>query len=183
VLTHPDRLFPVNPEIRNLARSLYREVENLPIISPHGHTDPSWFANNHHFKNAAELLVIPDHYLLRMLYSQGVSMKDLGRVPKSERTNIDYRAVWKTFAKNFHLFRGTPSSIWLNHVFSEVFQITTLLNSSTADDYYNLIEEKLKGDSFRPRELFKKFNIELIATTDEAYDNLEQRLTQIMKTS
>ena len=172
MLTHPDRLFPVNLEIRNLAKSLYKEVKNLPIISPHGHTDPSWFANNHNFKNAAELLVIPDHYLLRMLYSQGVSMEDLGRTPSSKKANIDYRAIWKTFAENFYLFRGTPSSIWLNHVFSEIFQITKPLNLSTANEYYDLIEEKLKKDSFRPRELFKKFNIELIATTDEAYDPL-----------
>ena len=172
VMNHPDRLFPIDSTQRNIARNLYNHIKDLPIISPHGHTDPKWFAQNQNFKNATSLLLTPDHYILRMLYSQGISLEELGR-GKDESDLAVMRSAWKIFGKNFHLFDGTPSSIWMNSVFSEVFGIEEELTGESADIFFDNINEKLASDEFKPNALMKRFNIELIATTDEAIDTLE----------
>jgi glucuronate isomerase len=170
---HPDRLFAVDPSQRNIARRLYAEVAHLPIVSPHGHTDPQWFAGNASFANATELLLIPDHYLFRMLYSQGIPLDDLG-IPRADgsRAPVDPRQAWRMFARNYHLFRGTPSSLWLNHVFHDVFGLRVRLDADTADEYYEHITAALQDDAFRPRSLFSRFNIEVLATTEGAHETL-----------
>ena len=164
---HPDRLFPAEPGVRALARELYREVAGLPIVSPHGHTDPAWFARNDPFGNASELLHQPDHYVLRMLYSQGVPMADLiGEA-------ADPRAAWRLFAERYHLFHGTPSRIWLDWVFNAAFGIDVRLGADTADRYFDTITDALQRVEFRPRALFERFGIEVIATTESPLDTLE----------
>lgn len=165
-----DRLFPANESIRGIARRLYREVQNLPIVSPHGHTDPSWFALNEPFSDAAELLIKPDHYVFRMLYSQGVGLAQLGIGDAGSA--VDNREVWRLFAQNYHLFRGTPSRIWLDTVFCEVFGMQQRLAADCCDHYYDQITEALQSDAFRPRALFERFNIELLATTESPLDSL-----------
>jgi glucuronate isomerase len=167
---HPDRLFPAEPGVRAIARELYSTVAKLPIISPHGHTDPAWFANDQPFPNAADLLLTPDHYLFRMLYSQGVSLESVGA--DGEAASADPRAAWRILAQNMHLFRGTPSSIWLNHVFAEVFGLDVALDAETADLYFDHINAALATPAFRPRALFERFNIELLATTESPSDDL-----------
>jgi glucuronate isomerase len=171
---HPDRLFPADERTRAIARALYAPIKDLPIVSPHGHTDPSWFAYDQPFANPAELLIVPDHYVFRMLYSQGVGLEQLG-VPTSDGspTASDPRAIWKLFAQNYYLFRGTPSRAWLDWVFAEVFGIDVRLEPATADLYYDTIDAALKTPAFRPRALFERFNIELIATTESPLDPLE----------
>jgi len=165
----PDRLFPSDPVQRDIARRLYGEVANLPIISPHGHTDPSWFAGNAPFGNAAELLLHPDHYVFRMLYSQGVPLDALGiRNPEA-----DPRTSWRLFAERYHLFRGTPSRMWMDWVFAEAFAIDVQFEAATSDLYYDRITEALATDAFRPRALFDRFGIEVIATTESPLDTLE----------
>ena len=170
---HEDRLFPADPNVRGIARRLYSHVRDLPIISPHGHTDPQWFASNAPFADAASLLLAPDHYLYRMLYSQGISLDQLGVSSRSEPSSADPREAWRLFAKHFYLFRGTPSSLWLNHVFTAVFGLEHKLDASTADHYFDVIGEKLATADFRPRALFDRFNIEVIATTESPVDTLE----------
>jgi glucuronate isomerase len=170
---HDDRLFPAEPATRGVARRLYREVADLPIISPHGHTDPQWFAGNQPFTNATELLLAPDHYLYRMLYSQGVDLDALGVGSRSGPSPADPRAAWQLFAERFHLFRGTPSALWLNYVFAKVFELKVQLDGSTADYYYNAIGEKLAQQAFQPRRLFERFNIEVLATTESPVDSLD----------
>jgi glucuronate isomerase len=171
---HEDRLFAADPAQRAIARRLYGQVAKLPIVSPHGHTDPAWFAGNAPFANATELLLVPDHYLFRMLYSKGVSLDQLG-IPRKDgsRAPVDPRAAWRLFAGHFHLFRGTPSSLWLNHVFHDVFGLRQRLDAGTADQYYDTITAALQTDAFRPRALFERFNIEVIATTEGPLDTLE----------
>ena len=170
---HADRLFPADPATREIARRLYALVRDLPILSPHGHTDPRWFATNAPFANATELLLAPDHYLYRMLYSQGIALSELG-VPSRQGIAIaDPRGAWKLFASNQHLFRGTPSSIWLDYVFAKVFGFDERLDAHTADRYFDVIGEKLASDAFRPRALFDRFNIEVLATTESPVDTLE----------
>ncbi|MEJ6388745.1 glucuronate isomerase [Gymnodinialimonas ulvae] len=170
----PDRLFPAEAGQRSIARALYESVKNLPIISPHGHCDPQWFAENERFPNPAELFIVPDHYVFRMLVSQGLSLADLG-VPRADGGVVesDPRKIWHRFAANTHLFRGTPSAMWLNHAFETVFGITVPLTAETADLYYDQIEAQLAQDEFRPRALFDRFNIEALATTDGALDDLK----------
>ena len=169
---HKDRLFPSDPTQRALARRLYAEVQGLPIISPHGHTDPQWFADNAPFGNAAALLLAPDHYLFRMLYSQGVPLESLGVAGRDGNGSADPREAWRLFARHFYLFRGTPSAMWLNYVFAELFGLETRLDESTADHYFDRIGQMLTTEAFRPRALFERFNIEVLATTESPTDDL-----------
>ncbi|MEJ2273973.1 MAG: glucuronate isomerase [Woeseiaceae bacterium] len=170
---HPDRLFPADSATRDVARRLYEKVKDLPIISPHGHTDPAWFALNEPFPNAVDLLLIPDHYLVRMLYSQGVAMESLG-IPTIDGTDVetDRRKIWQVFAEHYYLFRGTPSRSWLDHVFFEVFGLGQTLTPENAGEMFDAINEALERDEFRPRALFDRFNIELLATTESPLDEL-----------
>lgn len=177
LMLHPDRLLPVDSGVRDIARALYTQVKDLPIISPHGHTDPAWFATNEPFGNAAELLLTPDHYVLRMLYSQGIRLEDLGIAPKGETSSADPREAWRLFAQNYHLFRGTPSHIWLDWVFAEAFGLDVRLSDDTADHYFDIINEKLARDDFRPRALFDRYGIEVIATTENPLDPLDHHKT------
>jgi glucuronate isomerase len=167
-----DRLFPAEPGVRRIARALHAGVRDLPIISPHGHCEASWFAEDAPFSNATDLLLAPDHYLYRMLYSQGVALEDL-RVPdRAGRVVADPRAAWRLFASRFHLFRGTPSALWLNHVFAELFGLAVALDAETADLYFDAIGEALATAAFRPRALFERFDIELLTTTESPLDSL-----------
>jgi glucuronate isomerase len=160
-------LFPAEPGVRAIARELYSPIAGLPIVSPHGHTDPAWFASNAPFGNASELLLQPDHYLFRMLYSQGVPLEALGvGAPASARH------AWHLFAEHQALFRGTPSRIWLDWVFAEVFGLDVRLEAETADLYYDTITDALQRPEFAPRALFERFNIEVIATTEGPLDSL-----------
>ena len=172
-LLDPNRLLPLESSARGLARALYDTVSTLPIISPHGHTDPKWYATDEAFPDPAQLFVTPDHYVFRMLCSQGVALKDLG-VPRIDGgpTETEGRKIWRLFAQNYHLFRGTPSRLWLDHAFETVFGFERRLSAATADDYYDRIDAALKTPAFRPRALFDRFNIEVISTTDSALDDL-----------
>mgnify|MGYP001627840510 FL=1 len=168
-MLHKDRLFPADPATRDLARELFAEVEKLPIVSPHGHTDPRWWGENPHFSNPADLFVVPDHYVLRMLISQGVSYEALGIGESRER---DPRRIWRTFAEHYYLFQGTPSRLWVDHALSVVFGLTERLSPENAEAQYDRIAECLEKPEFRPRDLYDRFNIEVIATTDGALDDL-----------
>lgn len=172
-MLHPDRLFPADPDTRAVARRLYAEVADLPIISPHGHTDPRWFAENEPFSDPATLFVVPDHYVFRMLMSQGMKLEDLG-VPRADGGPVepDPRKIWRAFASNWKLFRGTPSSLWLPHAFETLFGITEKPSAENADRLYDAIAEKLAQPSHRPRALFERFKIELLATTESPLDDL-----------
>ncbi|MBV9931739.1 MAG: glucuronate isomerase [Alphaproteobacteria bacterium] len=168
----PDRLFPADATTRAVARSLYAEVRGLPIVSPHGHTDPAWFATDAPWSNATELLLAPDHYLYRMLYSQGVPLERLGVPSRAGPSSADPREAWRLFAAHYYLFRGTPSRLWLDHVFAEVFGFDVALEPSTADFYFDRIGEALANPAFRPRALFDRFDIALLATTEGPQEEL-----------
>ncbi|MDK9695725.1 MAG: glucuronate isomerase [Siculibacillus sp.] len=172
-MMHPDRLFPVDPATRAIARSLYQNVRDLPIVSPHGHTDPRWFALNEPFADPATLFVVPDHYVFRMLMSQGNRLEDLG-VPRRDggAVETDGRKIWRIFCENWKLFRGTPSRMWLTHAFETLFGITEAPSAVNADRLYDLIDDRLKQPEFRPRALFERMNIEVIATTESPLDDL-----------
>ncbi len=173
MIIHDDRLFPADPATRSVARRLYGEVRDLPIVSPHGHTDPAWYALNEPFPDPARLFVVPDHYVFRMLYSQGIALERLG-VPAADGSEVetDPRAIWRLFAANYHLFRGTPTRLWLDHAFATLFDIEERLSPSTADATYDRIAERLARPDYRPRALFERFNIEVIATTESPLDDL-----------
>lgn len=170
---HPDRLLPRDAATRSLARDLYASVAHLPIVSPHGHTDPRWFAEDAAFENATELLLVPDHYVLRMLYSQGVPLEALGVADRDGGAPTDPRAAWRLFAQNYHLFRATPSRMWLDWVFAEAFGIDVRLEAATADLYFDRITEALQTPAYRPRALFDRYRIEFLATTESPLDTLE----------
>jgi glucuronate isomerase len=170
----PDRFLPAEPTARAIARRLYAGVERLPIISPHGHVDPAWFATDAPFEDAVSVLLWPDHYVLRMLYSQGIALGRLGIPGGDGALETDRRAIWRLFAANYRLFRGTPSRLWLDHVFATVFALDVRLSAETADRYFDAINAALATDAFRPRALFERFGIEVIATTEGALDELGQ---------
>ncbi len=172
-LLPPDRLFPADPQTREIARALYQSVADKPIISPHGHTDPRWFAENRPFADPAQLFITPDHYVFRMLFSQGISLESLG-VPRADGgwTETDGRKIWRIFAENYYLFRATPSRMWLDHAFQDVFGLTTQISAETADETYDHLADCLTRPEFTPRALFNRFNIEAIATTESPLDDL-----------
>src|ERR1700679_3480829 len=123
-----NRLFPAESAAREVAAKLYETVRDLPIISPHGHTDPRWFAEDQPFPDPAALFIQPDHYIFRMLYSKGVSLESLGIPgPATEGKSVDPREVWRIFAKHYYLFRGTPTRMWLDFAFQNLFGMKTLL--------------------------------------------------------
>ena len=168
-----DILFPADATQRGLARELYALAARQPIISPHGHVDPAILADDAPFPDPARLLIVPDHYLTRMLLSQGVPPSRLG-VPtvNGEPVQADGRAIWRTFVDHWHLFRGTPTRLWLERTFETVFGVTTPLRPDTADEIYEAIAAKLAEPAFRPRALFEAFNIEVLATTEAPLDDL-----------
>ncbi len=169
----PNRFFDPDPEIRRIAAELYGQVKDLPIISPHGHVDPSILAENVPFPDPAELIIIPDHYIFRMLYSQGIPLESLG-IPTKDGTPVeqDHRKIWQIFAEHFYLYAGTPTGVWLAHEFSQVFGIDEKLNGENAGRIYDAISEKLRQPDFLPRQMFERFNIEVLSTTDGASDSL-----------
>ncbi len=174
-MLHPDRLFAPDRTRRALARRLYESAKDLPIVSPHGHVDPRLFADPQAaFGSPADLFIFPDHYVTRMLYSQGVPLESLGIAPADGGSvERDPRAIWRLFCTNFHLFRATPSGLWLRHELSQVFGIDDTPSAANADRLYDEIAEKLARPEFSPRALFARFNIEVLATTDAATDTLE----------
>lgn len=170
-----DRYFDPDPQQREIARRLYREVANAPLVCPHGHVDARMFADpDYSFGTPADLLLMPDHYILRMLYSQGVPLEQLG-MPRRDGGEVerDHRRIWQLFADHFYLFRGTPTGAWLAHELRDVFGVTDRLTTESAQDIYDQIAACLERPEFRPRRLFERFNIEVMATTDAATDRLE----------
>ncbi len=168
-LLHEERLFPADPETRRIAGRLFAHVRHLPILSPHGHTQAGWFARDEPFPNPAALLIQPDHYVHRMLYSQGITLEDLEiGVPEMR----DPRRVWRLFAEHYFLLRGTQTRVWLDFAFGELFGLTERLSADTADRYFDTISEKLATPAFRPRALYERFRIEVLATTDSPLDPL-----------
>ena len=147
---HPDRLFPVDPVTRGLARALYETVADLPIVSPHGHTDPQWFADDEPFANASALLIVPDHYVFRMLYSQGVRLEDLGVARRDGGpVETDGRRIWRLFAEHYHLFRGTPTRAWLDHAFATLFGLDRRLSAEAADRFAEIFPSVIAGKTGR----------------------------------
>ena len=171
----PDRYFDPDPQQRRIARELYESVARLPILSPHSHVDPRLFADEQAtFGSPVDLLIIPDHYVYRMLYSQGIPLESLG-VPRRDGQPVetDHRRIWQTFAEHFYLFRGTPTGMWLAYELEEVFGIQEKLTGESAQRIYDRIASCLATSAFRPRALFERFNIEVLCTTDAATDPLE----------
>ncbi|HZI41971.1 MAG TPA: glucuronate isomerase [Gemmatimonadaceae bacterium] len=176
-MMHPDRCFDADPQVRRVARELYDLTRSLPIVSPHGHVDPRLLATNEAFENPTALIVSPDHYVLRMLYARGVSLESLG-VPRRDGAPVEHdpRAVWRLFARYYAVFRGTPTGMWLDHELHALFEVDAILDAASADRAYDAIAEKLASPEFRPRALFERFGIEVLATTDAASDTLEHHV-------
>ena len=174
MLIHPDILFPVDQETRSIARRLYNSVSQLPIISPHGHVNPTWFALNQPFSDPAELFIIPDHYVLRMLVSQGVSPESLGMTMKGINNNKENnRIIWRQFCQRYHMFYATPSRFWLDFAFEKLFKLSERPSIHNADELFDILSDKLSQPEFRPRALFEYFNIEVLATTEDPLDQLD----------
>nr|WP_239125505.1 glucuronate isomerase [Catellatospora bangladeshensis] len=170
-----DLLFPAEARTRAIARELYTHARNLPLISPHGHVDPGILADDAPFPDPARLIVVPDHYVTRMLLSQGIPPSELG-VPRIDggESETDPRLIWRRLAENWHLFRGTPSRLWLEQTFRTVFGIETPFNGQTADRVYDELAAKLAEPQYRPRALFQRFNLEVLATTESPLDDLSR---------
>jgi len=169
MLIHPDLLFPADPGARKIARALFERIRHLPILSVHGHTNAGWFSENKAFSDPAELFIQADHYVFRMLYSQGILLEDLGI---GECNRKDPRVVWRSFAQNYFLFRGTPTRLWLDYAFQELFGMEELLSEKNADIYFDTIAAKLETSEFLPRSLYERFHLEVLATTDSPLDSL-----------
>ena len=168
---HPDRLLPPDPGTRAVARELYERVRELPIVSPHGHVPPSLLLDDEPFADPTSLLVTPDHYVTRLLHASGVPLERLGvgQGPLDEATS---RAAWRTLCEHWHVFRGTPVRYWLESELAEIFEVSVRPSARTADDVYDHLAERLARPEFRPRALFERFGISVLATTDDPVDDL-----------
>jgi glucuronate isomerase len=177
---HDNRLFPADSATRAIAQRLFKEVRELPIVSPHGHTQAEWFATNAAFPDPARLFIVPDHYIFRMLYSQGVALEDLGvgtyGATAEAQKAFDARRVWRIFAEHYYLFRGTPTRLWLDYIFQNLFELKERLTPKNADAYFDAISAALATPEFLPRALYEDFKIEVLATTDSPLDSLEHHL-------
>jgi glucuronate isomerase len=173
---HPDRAFPSEPTQRGIAREIYGQVSGLPLISMHGHIDVQAIRENRPFGDPTELFVIPDHYLRRMLVSQGFGNHELGVAPvhasADVRVETDHRLIWRRFCENWKLFRGTPTRYWLEHELVEIFGVTVEPSAETADLVYDELAEALARPEFHIRPLFDRFNIEILSTTDAPQSDL-----------
>ena len=168
-----DLCFDPDPSQRRVARDLYDQVAHLPLVCPHGHVDPRLFAEDAPLGTPADLFIIPDHYVFRMLYSQGISLEQLGVLPRdSEVVEINHRKIWQVFADHFYLYRGTPTGYWLTQELRQVFGVDERLCSGNAQQIYDQVADRLSRPEFRPRALYKRFNIEVLCTTDAATDTL-----------
>jgi glucuronate isomerase len=174
LVLHPDRFFDADSAIRNVARALYEETRELPLVCPHGHVDAGILAANTPFSDPASLLIVPDHYILRLLYSRGVPLERLGVRPRDRAwSEQDPRRIWQTFADHYYLFRGTPSSLWLDYELHELFEVRVKLDGDSAQYVYDQIAERLASPELRPRALYERFNVEVLATTDAPADMLD----------
>ncbi|NHT16683.1 glucuronate isomerase [Cellulomonas sp. IC4_254] len=174
---HPDRALPADPAVRPVAREIYRATRDLPVVAMHGHVPVEWFADDAPFPDPAQLLVVPDHYLVRMLASQGAGIEQLGVAPTADgagpAAETDPRAIWRRFCAGWPLFRGTPTRFWLETELVEVFGVTQRPSAATADAIYDRVQEAIDDPAFRPRALLDRFRIEVISTTDPAWSTLE----------
>lgn len=173
------RYFSPDLAQQRLALTLYQTVKDLPLICPHGHVDPRLFADpDYKFGSPTELLLIPDHYIFRMLYSQGVEMESLG-IPRQDggATETVHLRAWQLFADHFYLFRGTPTGLWLRETFAHLFEVMEPLNGRNAQTLYDQIDAHLQSPEFQPRRLYERFNIEVLCTTDAATDTLDHHQT------
>lgn len=168
---HPDRLLPVDPHTRSIARDLLALMQDQPIVSPHGHVDPHLLLDDTPFRDPTSLFITPDHYVTRLLHASGVSLDALGvgRVPLDD---ADARAAWRLLADNWIRYAGTPSRLWLESELHDVFGIDQVLAPVTADAIYDEISAQLVRPEFRPRALFDRFRIQVLATTDDPCDDL-----------
>lgn len=168
---HPDRMLPADPALRSIAREIYQEVRELPIISPHGHVPPAWLADDEPFADPTSLLITPDHYVNRLLHANGVALSELG-VGQSDFGPERARAAFRLLCSHWSAYRGTPVKFWLESELSEIFGITVTPSADTADEIYDAIAAQLATDEFRPRALYRRFGIEFLATTDDPCDDL-----------
>ncbi len=169
---NPDRLFPAEPQTRALARRLYDQVKDLPILSPHGHVPPVWIADDVPFNDPTSLLLSPDHYVNRIMHGQGVDLADLGVPPGTPMSPENARKAWRIFCEHWHLYRGTPMKFWMESELVDIFGVDVRPSAETADQIYDIIAAKIATPEFRPRALLKQFNIQFIATTDDPLDDL-----------
>ncbi len=168
-----NRYFSSDSAQNKAAAALYETVKDLPLICPHGHVDPRLLADpDYRFGSPVDLLIIPDHYIFRMLYSQGISLESIGIASQTSAPPRDHRLIWQTVGDHWHLFQATPTGVWMRDELRDVFGISQKLNSANAQAIYDALEAKLQSDDFRPRRLFDRFNIEVLATTDAATDSL-----------
>ena len=168
---HPDRLLPAEPEVRSIARRLYDEVRDLPIISPHGHVEAQLLLDDQPFPDPTTLLVTPDHYVTRLLHASGVPLDRLG-IGQGPLSPEAARHAWRLLCQNWSVYRGTPVKYWLESALVDVFGLNLRPSAETADVLYDGIADQLAQPAFRPRALFDRFGIEVLATTDDPADDL-----------
>jgi glucuronate isomerase len=168
---HPDRLLPPDPGVRAIARRLYEAVHALPIVSPHGHVDPGLLLDDDPFADPATLLVTPDHYVTRLLHASGVALDALG-VGHGRLDEAAAREVWRHVCTHWEVYRGTPVRYWLESELADIFEVSVRPSAQTADSIYDQIADRLAQEAYRPRALYERFGIAVLATTDDPCDDL-----------
>ena len=153
------------------AQELYHGyAENMPIIDYHCHLVPQQIAENIQFRDITQLWLVDghygDHYKWRAMRANGVSEDYL--------TGGKYSA-WETFQKWAETVPATmrnPLYHWTHLELSRVFGIDKLLSPKTAREIFEECNAKLATPEFRGQALIRRFNVEVVCTTDDPADDL-----------
>ncbi len=163
---HPDRLLPADPSERAITRRQYGAIAELPIISPHGHVDPPLLLEDEAFHDPASLFITPDHYVTRLLHADGGGLRELG-VGDGPLPEPAARQVWRALCARWHLLAGTPVRYWLEAELVGIFGVQERPSAETAERLSDHLAERLADDAYRPRALYARFGLAVLATTDD----------------
>ena len=148
------------------ARQLYHEgAEKMPIIDYHCHLIPQMIAENHQFADITELWLGGDHYKWRAMRGNGVD----------EEYITGGKSSWEKFSKWAETVPYTmrnPLYHWTHLELKRVFGIDSLLSPATARDIFEECNAKLATEEFRGQALIRRFNVEVVCTTDDPADDL-----------
>ncbi len=169
-MLHPDRHLPIDSHTRDVAREIYAASAPMPIVSPHGHVDPGLFVRNEPFADPTALLITPDHYVTRLLHARGADLRALGVGTQLDEAGS--RAAWQLLCEAWPALAGTAVRTWLEAELAGVFGVTEVPDAQHADALYDAVADRLASEQCRPRQLYGRFDLAVLATTDDPCDTL-----------
>lgn len=149
------------------AKILYHNyAEKMPIIDYHCHINPQEIYEDRKFDNITQIWLGGDHYKWRLIRSNGVDEEKI-------TGDADARTKFQQFAEMLPRAIGNPMYHWTHLELKKYFGYDGVLNAETAEEVWNLCNEKLKSDDMTVRKIIEKSGVKMIGTTDDPIDSLE----------